>query len=188
MRKPYRCAAVLIVLLGMAVATSRAQQPQAEPVLSREFAASALHALAELREWRTHIVTTVENGYPLSEMGIAGDGSKARDAMAQAALDASTREDLAALQEIANHYTEVRNWSDGLLAANRDLRLAQLYMSPSALRNDARYRSIADCSELLAAIIGKRRAPESQACNSSAARLAVASSAPAAGISELGTR
>lgn len=169
--KAYRRLATFILLIGTAIVPADAQRTTpAEPRLSREFAASALRALSAVREWRAHIALTLDNGYPLSESWMAGDSTKVRDAMAEAAIDASTSEDRTALQEIANYSLEVRTWSDSLLAANRELRLAQLYMSPNALRNDSIYTAMVDCGELLTIFVGKRQAPETHACHSSSAR------------------
>jgi hypothetical protein len=140
-----------------------------DPRLSKEFSAVAIQALSALRDWRSHLAATLQSGYPLSETWIAADSDRATDSVALTVLFVSTTGDRAAQRELDRHYADLKMWSDSLIAANRELRLAQRYMSPTALQNDAEYQAIAGCELSLMTTFAKRRLADEGICRTSAA-------------------
>src|SRR5208337_3016997 len=93
--------------------------------MSGHFSATALHALSTLRSMRTDLAYTINNGYPLEKLWLAGDRNRAADALDLAALAASTEADHATLRELLEYFAALQHWSDELLVANREMRLAQ---------------------------------------------------------------
>ncbi len=127
--------------------------------MSGHFSATALHALSTLRSMRTDLAYTINNGYPLEKLWLAGDRNRAADALDLAALAASTEADHATLRELLEYFAALQRWSDELLVANREMRLAQHYMTLGALQNDEQYQTLLEDEESLSALLGSIRAP-----------------------------
>ncbi len=127
--------------------------------MSGHFSATALHALSTLRSMRTDLAYTINNGYPLEKLWLAGDRNRAADALDLAALAASTEADHATLQELLEYFAALQRWSDELLVANREMRLAQHYMTLGALQSDEQYQALLEDEESLSALLGSIRAP-----------------------------
>ncbi len=127
--------------------------------MSRHFSAAALQALSTLRSMRTDLAYTINNGYPLEKLWLAGDRSRAADALDLAALAASTEADHATMRELLEYFDALQRWSDELLVANREMRLAQHYMTLGALQNDQQYQVLLEDEESLSALLGSIRAP-----------------------------
>ncbi len=127
--------------------------------MSGHFSAAALHALSTLRSMRTDLAYTINNGYPLEKLWLAGDRNRAADALDLAALAASTEADHATLRELLEYFAALQRWSDELLVADREMRLAQHYMTLGALQNDEQYHALLEDEESLSALLGSIRAP-----------------------------
>ncbi len=138
--------------------------PAAEPLLSRDFAAAGLKTTAVLKEWQRRLAYTIQNGYPLSEFWIAFDRDRAADALQLVALAASSDADRTALQQLLAQFENLRQWSDGLIEANRNLRLAPYYMSPAALTTDPMFQKTAECARFLAPMLASGRLAEDRSC------------------------
>ena len=63
------------------------------------------------------------------------------------------------MRELLEYFGGLQRWSDGLLVANREMRLAQHYMTPGALQNDGQYQALLKDEESLSALLGSIRAP-----------------------------
>lgn len=135
------------------------------PALSRDFVAAGLRTMTGLREWQRHLERTIRNGYPLEEESIGFLRERAADRLVLASLAAATNVDRAALYELSNQYDNLRQWSDGLVAANRNLELAQLYMSPSALENDELFQKAVGCANFLAPMLASGHLRQDAACH-----------------------
>jgi hypothetical protein len=127
--------------------------------MSGHFSATALHALSTLRSMRTDLAYTINNGYPMEKLWLAGDRNRAADALDLAALATSTEADHATLRELLEYFAALQRWSDELLVANREMRLAQHYMTLGALQNDEQYQALLEDEESLSALLGSIRAP-----------------------------
>lgn len=127
--------------------------------MSRHFSAAALQALSTLRSMRTDLDYTINNGYPLEKLWLGSDRERAADALDLAALAASTEADHATMRELLEYFDALQRWSDELLVANREMRLAQRYMTLGALQNDQQYHVLLKDEESLSALLGSIRAP-----------------------------
>jgi len=146
-----------------AVAPRRSEPAQSEADagrgMSRHFSAAALHALSTLRSMRTDLAYTINNGYPLERLWLGSDRDRAADAVDLAALAASTEADHATMRELLQYFDALQRWSDELLAANREMRLAQHYMTLGSLQNDEQYQALLEDEESLSSLLGSIRAP-----------------------------
>ncbi len=127
--------------------------------MSRHFSAAALHALSTLRSMRSDLAYTINNGYPLEKLWLASDRNRAADALDLAALAASTEADHATMRELLEYFDALQRWSDELLVEDREMRMAQHYMSPGALQNDEQYQALLVSEAALSTRLGSIRAP-----------------------------
>jgi hypothetical protein len=127
--------------------------------MSPQFSAAAMRAFSTLRAMRTHWAYELDNGFPLEKYWLASDREHAADALDLASLYASTNADQAALRELLQYFDALQRWSDDLLAANRELSMAQHYMSPGALQNDEQYQALLASEQALSARLGSVRVP-----------------------------
>lgn len=134
--------------------------------LSRSFSATGLRVSELLRDWQQHIAFTFENGYPLSEATIFFDRDRAADALGLAALAASNDTDRAALVQLRNLFANLQQWSDGLVEDKRNLRLAQYYMSPTGLEDDAVFQKNTKCAISIAEMLTSKQLAKIPSCQS----------------------
>jgi len=135
-----------------------------EAGLTRSFASSGLDAMTVLRVWQGHLAYSIRNGYPLSEFWIAMDRERADDVLRQAALRTSTEADRMALRALVNQFENLRQWSDGLIEANRNMRLAEYYITPATLNNDPLFQKTAACSDFLVSMLASGQLAEDSSC------------------------
>jgi hypothetical protein len=138
---------------------------QVDPRMSRELASSGLEALSILRTWQGHLTYSIRNGYPLSEAWVNMDRERADAALQQAALRATTDADRMALRMLVTQFENLKQWSDGLLEENRNMRLAQYYMSPAGLDNDELFQKTAACGNFLGPMLASAVLSDHPACN-----------------------
>ena len=136
-----------------------------DPRLSRGLASSGLEAMNVLRQWQGHLTYSIRNGYPLSDAWVTMDRERADYALQQAALTSSTDADRIALRMLVNQFESLKQWSDGLLEANRNMRLAAYYMSPAGLDNDALFQKTAACGNFLGPMLASGFLSDHSACH-----------------------
>jgi len=137
----------------------------AEPdALSRSFAGLALTAAAQIRDWQLHLAFTFRSGYPLSEFWIASDRDHAEDALQMARLAAKGEADQAALVQLVKLFGNVQAWIDARVEDMRNLRLANYYMSASAMDNDESFQRNLSCTTSLISMLASGRLAEETTC------------------------
>ncbi len=154
----------IVVNVWAKAAPTPAASGEPSEALSREFMASGLKATTLLREWQRHMAYPIQNGYPLSEFWIRIDRDRALDAVRLAELSAATAGDQGASRQLLQQYENLRLWSDWLIEANRNLRLAQYYMSPAALDNDLLFQKTVDCTKFLIPMLASGKLTEDGSC------------------------
>jgi len=135
-----------------------------EESLSRGFAVAGLKATTSLREWQRRIAYNIQIHLPLCEPCIAVDRDQAADAVSLAKLAASTNADRAALQQLLNLSESLRRWSDALVEGNRNWRLGQYYMSPTALTDDPLFKRTEQCAKFLGSMLASGQLAEDRSC------------------------
>ena len=102
----------------------------------------------------------------LAQLDLSGRNvwDRADIALRQAAVIASTDADRMALRLLVNHFEDLRRWSAGLIDANRNLRLAEYYISETALENDPMFQKTSACGDFLASMLASGRFVESASC------------------------
>jgi len=100
-------------------------------------------------------------GFPLGGgFWVETDFEAIDDALRMAALAATNDADRQALQELANQANRLRDWFGWLIDQNRNLRLANYYISPEPLDNDERFQNTASCTRFLLSMLASGRLQE----------------------------
>ncbi|HWC20005.1 MAG TPA: hypothetical protein VG498_23525 [Terriglobales bacterium] len=142
-----------------------AKPKDADPAaLSRGFAVAALNAANRLKFTERRIANSIKMGFPLGEFWIQSDFDAIDDSLAQAALSATNDADREALQQLETQTQHLRLWSDWLIKQNRQLRLAEYYISAAPLDNDERFQNTVSCTNFLMSMLASGRLAENSSC------------------------
>ena len=132
--------------------------------LSREFTMAALSAAFQMQSSERRIEQSIKRGFPLGEFWIENDLDQVDDSLKLAALNVRSGADLEALQRLQAQSSRLRLWTDWLIQANRDLQLAEYYISPSTLDNDDRFQNTVVCTQALVSMLSGRRLADDRSC------------------------
>jgi hypothetical protein len=143
----------------------RAKRRKQDPAkLSRSFATTALSAATRLQFTERRIENSIKMGFPLGEFWIQTDFDAIDDSLGAAALSATTDADRQALQQLETQRQHLRQWSDWLIEQNRQLRLADYYISSSPLENDEQFQNSVSCTNFLLSMLSSGRVAEDNSC------------------------
>jgi hypothetical protein len=116
--------------------------------LSRAFLEAGIEAMSNVREWRSALANTIQNGYPISGSALATYRDEATTNLRLASVAASTDSDRNALGLLNSEFNNMKQLSDKYVAKRQSLS----YISPDSLQNDALDQKIVKCGHSLAAM------------------------------------
>src|ERR1700722_9240193 len=122
--------------------------PAEPPGISRGFAAQAIGALADMREWRGATSAMITHGLALGDAWAESYHQRVQEGLHQAQLAAITDSDRSALQLLQSEADNLTTWWNGVLAARQDLNGATT-VDPDALQNSTALAKIRACSQFL---------------------------------------
>ena len=155
----------IVVDVWSSAAPGEGNANQADPAkLSKSFASAALNAAGRMQSTQRRIEHSIRMGFPLGGFWIQSDFDWIDESLRTAGLSAANDADRTALQQLENQNNRLRLWSDWLIASNRNLRLAEYYISPSALDNDERFQNAAACTKFLISMLASARLGEDDSC------------------------
>jgi hypothetical protein len=136
------------------VDTAPASAPRVQPPqgLSRDFASTAIAALAEMREMRGAVRAMITYGFSVSDTWAQDDQGRVMTGLRQAEVAATTEDDQHALQLLQNEADKLASWANGVLAARQVLNSA-VTLDPNALQNDPALAKIRSCGQFLNAML-----------------------------------
>jgi hypothetical protein len=141
---------VILTLPGGSASSENALPPG---TISREFASSALRAVALMRDWRVAIEMLISFHLPVTGTTYFQDAQdRAEEALRQAGVLASTDPDHEAYQLLQNESSNMASWAGNAIAARQALN-ATGTMSPDVLKNDAELQKISDCGNRLGTML-----------------------------------
>jgi hypothetical protein len=132
--------------------------------LSGDFVVTALGAATRMQWTERRMENSIRMGFPLGEFWIQTDRDVIDDSLRLAALSAKTEADREALRQLENQNERLRLWSDWLIDQNRHLRLANYYISASALDNDERFQDTVTCTQFQLSMLASGRLAEDSSC------------------------
>jgi hypothetical protein len=132
---------------SVAPSTPEAVQ-SAAPTFSKDFMKAGIEAMAVVREWRSALVSAVQNGYPVTEESVAAYRADAITNLRLVSVAVSTDADRNALPLLNSELGNTRKLSDKIVAAHKDMR----NISPDALKNDPLNQQILSCARSLSSM------------------------------------
>jgi hypothetical protein len=135
---------------------------QADPdKLSRGFEVAALSAATRIQFTQRRVTNSIKMGFPLGGgFWIQTDLDAIDDSLRMAALAATNEADRESLQQLQSETNRLREWCDWLIDQNRNLRLANYFISPATLDNDERYQNTVACNNFLMSMLASGRLKE----------------------------
>ena len=154
--------ATIVVDVWSSAAQPPAKPQQADPArLSPGFAATALSAASRIQFTQRRITNSIKMGFPLGGgFWIQTDLDAIDDSLRMAALAATNEADRESLQQLQSETNRLREWCDWLIDQNRNLRLANYFISPATLDNDERYQNTVACNNFLMSMLASGRLKE----------------------------
>ncbi len=132
--------------------------------LSAAFSRAALTATFRMQSTERSVEQCIRKGFPLGEFWIQAQLNSIDESLTQAEVSATNDADRQALQQLHSQNTRLRLWTDWLIQQNRNLALANYYMSASALDNDEQFQSNVACTNSLLSMLASRTFAENYSC------------------------
>jgi hypothetical protein len=141
---------------------SSAAQPPVDPArLSPGFAATALTAASRIQFTQRRIINSIKMGFPLGGgFWIQTDLDAIDDSLRMATLSAANEADRQVLQDLGTQTDRLRIWCDWLIEQNRQVRLANYFISPDPLDHDERFQNTVTCTRYLLSMLASGRLQE----------------------------
>ena len=115
---------------------------------SKEFLRASIEEMAVIREWRSALVNSIENNFPIQEDWVERYSSQAATSLGLASVAASTDSDRSAAQLVSNEFDNMKALSVQLLAERKSMQR----VSPEDLKNDPLNQKILTCARSLASM------------------------------------
>ena len=152
---------VVLTLPGVEGGDANASQPE---TMSREFASTALGAVALMREWRVAIETMISQQLPIAGTYFQDFQDRAVEGMRQAGVVAANSQDQQAYQLLQTGFSLQAKWAGNAIATRQALDATRT-MSPDVLKNDVELQKISDCSKSLGPMLAIRRYADIPTCH-----------------------
>ena len=148
-------------------ASAAAEAPKAadDSALSREFMKAGIEEIALLREWGASVGYAVQNGYPIQDAWVNRYQEKAANGVTLASAAASTTADKNALQLLNNEFHGVRQWSNQLVEASKNMNTAKYSMDPGSLRQEPLSQKLIACYHFLGSMLGSGSFQDDSSCH-----------------------
>ena len=161
----FRGESIVLHLPAAGAATDQSHDQPPTAGMTNDFMKASLQAVATLKEWTNVLAVGIQRGVP-------GDGSrlvvfhdKAADQLRIATVDAANESDQQALRLLTNHFNQVSNWSNKLVAERKNMDTAKYSITPNALANDETYQKITSCSKFLGSMLPSGQFHDGRSCN-----------------------
>ena len=149
-----------------ASATAAPEAPAADDSsLSHGFMKAGVEEMALLREWGAAVAYAIQNGYPIQPAWAANYQQKAAQGARMAEIAATTAADKQALQLLTNEYHGVREWSDKLVEASKNMNTAKYSMSPGKLKDEPQSQKLIACWQFLSSMLSGGSFQDDSSCH-----------------------
>jgi hypothetical protein len=128
-------------------ASSQPSAP-ATPGFSKGFMRAGIEEMSVIREWRSGMINSIQNNYPITESWVANFRGQASTNLRLAFVAISTESDRNAYELLSNELENMKKLSDQLLAARKSM----TYVSADDLQNDPLNQGILACARSLASM------------------------------------
>jgi hypothetical protein len=115
---------------------------------SKEFLRASIEEMAVIREWRSALVNSIENNFPIQEDWTEHYRGQAATSLGLASVATSTDSDRSAFQLLSNEFDNMKTLSVQLLAERQNMQ----HVSPEHLKDDPLNQKILTCARSLASM------------------------------------
>ena len=143
---------ITLTLPSFAARTASAAAPSSPPAntgFSKEFLGASIEEMAVIREWRSALVNSLENNFPIREDWVDRYRGQASTSLGLASVAASTDSDRSAVQLLSNELDNMKTLSVKLLAERKMMHI----VSPENLNDDPLNQNILTCARSLASMV-----------------------------------
>jgi len=140
---------ITLTLPSFAARTASVAAPSSPPAnsgFSKEFLGASIEEMAVIREWRSALVNSIENNFPIREDWVDRYRGQASTSLGLASVAASTDSDRSAVQLLSNEFNNMKALSVKLLAERESAH----HVSPEDLKDDPLNQNILTCARSLA--------------------------------------
>jgi len=140
---------ITLTLPSFAARTASVAAPSSPPAnsgFSKEFLGASIEEMAVIREWRSALVNSIENNFPIHEDWVERYRGQASTSLGLASVAASTDSDRSAVQLLSNEFNNMKALSVKLLAERESAH----HVSPEDLKDDPLNQNILTCARSLA--------------------------------------
>ena len=135
--------------------------PPANSGFSKEFLRAGIEEMALIREWRSALVNSIENSYPIQEDWVENYRGRASTSLGLAFVAASTASDRSAVQLLSNEFGNMKALSIKLLAERKMMHI----VSPENLNDDPLNQNILTCARSLASMVVGGQVVDDASCH-----------------------
>jgi hypothetical protein len=128
---------------------------------SREFLNATIETLSEIREWRTALLSAVQNGYPVTEAWMDDYRAQAAKNLHLTSIAATTDSDRNALQLLSKEFDHMQELGNKILTARKRLN----YMTPDSVKKDPLDQKILNCAHSIAAMAASGNFQDNGSCH-----------------------
>jgi hypothetical protein len=143
---------ITLTLPSSAAGTASTAAPPSPPAnsgFSKAFLRAGIEEMALIREWRSALVNSIDNNYPLQEDWVKSYRGRAASSLGLASVAASTDSDRRAVQLLSNEFENMKALSAKLLAERKMMHI----VSPENLNDDPLNQNILTCARSLASMV-----------------------------------
>jgi hypothetical protein len=155
---------ITLKLPASSTSTPAATPPPSQPAgseFSKDFLRAGIEEMSVIREWRSALVSAVQNGYPVTDDFVSRYRGQAGTSLRLASVAVSTDSDQSAFQLLSNEFDHMQKLSNKILAARKDMN----YISPDALKGDPLDAQILSCARSLAAMAASGQLQDDGSCD-----------------------
>jgi hypothetical protein len=143
-----------------ASAVPAASQP-ANVGFSKDFLNAGIETMSEIREWRSALLTSIQNGYPVTDASMADLRAQAAKNLRLTSVAATTNADHNALQLLNKEFGHMQDLGNKVIAARKNMN----YITADSVKSDPLDQKILNCAHSLAAMAASGAFQDDGSCN-----------------------
>ena len=157
----YRTGGVVLMLATPRAADVPAPAAKPRTGFSQAFLTAGIEEMTVVREWRSALVTAVQNNYPINEDWVSQFRRNADSKLALASAVATTDADREGYPLLASEFANMQKQSDRFLAMRKNLQFIATY----SLDQDPLDQQILACSRGLSALVSSGQFEDIPSCH-----------------------
>ena len=144
---------------GTASAAPLANQPETLG-FSKEFLNATIETLSDIREWRSALLMSIQNGHPVTEAWMDDYRAQAAKNLRLTHIATTTNSDRNALPLLSKEFDHMQELDNKILTARKKLD----YITPDRVKNDPLDQKILNCAHSLAAMAASGEFQDNGSC------------------------